>query len=162
MYLAKADILEHVGELEEEILVPEKVYKEVVIQGKEEGYADAYRIEDFLDNSGGKMTDSRNNEIFDELKNNPNLSKADVEVLAIAEERSAIAVVDEDYARGIADVEGISNHGSVYVVLLLVKRDIISAEKAQEAIDSMVEHGWYCSTDLYAKVRSKLDELAGD
>lgn len=160
IYLAKAELLQHLTDLEEDIVVPKEVYREVVGTGKEEGHADAYMVEDFLENARCSIVDSTENDIYRELEDNPDLSRADIDVLAVAKEREATAVMDEDYARTMAEVEDVKHHGSVYLILLMVKEEIIGAERGQKSVDTMVENGWYCSTDLYAKIKTKLDELA--
>jgi hypothetical protein len=42
-----------------------------------------------------------------------------------------------------------------------VKRGALDPETAREAIDAMLEAGWYCSPDVYAGVLRKLDSFDG-
>lgn len=69
--------------------------------------------------------------------------------------------MDETYGRDVASTEGIETRGTAYLVLLLVKRDVLDPETARATIDAMLEAGWYCAPDVYPKVVRKLDSLEG-
>ena len=43
--IAKLNQLNLLKELYSEILIPEEVYRETIVKGKEEGYSDAHKIE---------------------------------------------------------------------------------------------------------------------
>ena len=45
------------------------------------------------------MTEVEETDVYRELMKNKKLSKADVEVLALAKVEDGVAIVDEDYAR---------------------------------------------------------------
>jgi predicted nucleic acid-binding protein len=67
--------------------------------------------------------------------------------------------MDETYGRDVAATEGIETRGTAYLVLLLTKEGVIDAEAARETIDAILEAGWYCAPDTYAKVLRKLDSF---
>ena len=69
--------------------------------------------------------------------------------------------MDETYGRDVASAEGIDTRRTAYLVLLLVKRGALDPEAAREAIDAMLDAGWYCAPDVYAGVLRKLDSLDG-
>jgi len=75
-------------------------------------------------------------------------------------EHGATAVMDDAYGRDIADVEGIETRGTAYLVLALVRDNELSEEEARETLEAMLDAGWHCSPTLYAKLLSKLEELA--
>jgi predicted nucleic acid-binding protein len=87
---------------------------------------------------------------------NKKLSKADVEVLALAKAENGIAIVDEDYARWVAEVEDIKCGGTIYLILSLLEMGVISKKEAREIVDGIIEKGWFCSTDLYARILRRL------
>ena len=94
------------------------------------------------------------------MQRNQNISEADAAVLAVADARDAIAVMDERYGRDVADAEGISTRGTPYLVLELLKEDVVTANEARETIDEMLDAGWYCTPDLYAKILQKIEDLS--
>jgi len=93
------------------------------------------------------------------LARHSGLSDADVAVLACADARDAVAVMDEAAGRSAATVEGVETRGTAYVVLSAVNGGALSPEAGREAIDAMVERGWYVAPDLYAAIVRKLESF---
>ncbi|MFB6158067.1 MAG: DUF3368 domain-containing protein [Candidatus Nanohalobium sp.] len=152
IYLAKAEKLEEVDEMEGKKLVPEKVYREVVEEA--EGEPDAERIEKAVEDDIFEIVSAEVEEDTDFL------SDADLQVLKVAEQRDAVAVMDEENGRNVADIRGIETRGTAFIVLRMQKRKVISEEEAKETVDSMIDEGWYCSTDLYKEIINKIGELS--
>lgn len=89
---------------------------------------------------------------------NKNLSKADVEVLALAKVENGVAIVDEDYARMVAEFEDINYGGTIYLIFSLLEKGMLTKREAREILDEIIKRGWFCSTDLYAKILKRLEE----
>jgi len=160
IYLAKARQLDLLGELDGGIQTPETVYDEVVSRGIEEGYADARRIERAVENEQVVVVSIGATETLDRLRNNGTLSDADAAVLALADARNGTAAMDEAHGRAVADAEGIRARGTAYLVLRCLRDGTIGPDEARETIDAMVDAGWYCAPDLYARIRRQIKELA--
>lgn len=160
IYLAKTERLSLLGTLNGPHLIPRKVYTEVVETGLEAGYPDARRIERVVDEERFKIVSVPETDFYRRIAENNSLSQADVSVLACANNRGSVAVMDETYGRDVASTEGVETRGTAYLVLLLAKRDVIEPETARESIDSMMDAGWYCAPDVYAKILAKIDGLA--
>ncbi|SMO84963.1 DUF3368 domain-containing protein [Halorubrum cibi] len=161
IYLAKAERLAVVETLSEPRLVPEPVYDEVVTEEIEAGYDDARRIEQAVE--GGRLevveTDLDDSAIATRLDRHSGLSDADVAVLAYADARDAVAVMDEAAGRSAAEVEGVETRGTAYVVLSAVKCGELSPDRGRETIDTMIEHGWYVAPDLYTRIVRKMESF---
>jgi predicted nucleic acid-binding protein len=121
------------------------------------GEPDARRVEDAVEK---EVFDVRSSHIGKFLNENDNLSQADVQVLKLADEENAVAIMDETYGRKVAEVENIETKGTAFIVLKLLKKGYISEQRAEEIIDDMVEAGWYCSTDLYKEIMKKIEEVS--
>jgi len=160
IYLAKAERLSVLSHLDEPRLIPQRVYEEVVTVGLDAGYPDARRIEHRVEDGAFDVVSVPENVVFERFRENPNVSDADVSVLVLAGERGATAVMDDAYGRDIADVEGIETRGTAHLVLALVRDDELPGEEARETLEAMLDAGWHCSPALYAKLLSKLEELA--
>lgn len=104
------------------------------------------------------MSEVEETEVYRELIKNKKLSKADVEVLALAKVEDGVAIVDEDYARWVAEVEDIKCGGTIYLIFSLLEGDVITKREAREIVDGIIEKGWFCSTDLYARILRRLEE----
>jgi predicted nucleic acid-binding protein len=137
------------------------VYREVVIERIEAGYDDARRIERAVED--GRLdvveVDRDDSATATRLDRHAGLSDADLAVLACANARDGVAVMDESAERSAAAVEGVETRGTAYVVLSAVKRGELSAEAGREAIDAMIDRGWYVAPDLYAKIVRKLESF---
>lgn len=156
IYLAKAETIGELAELEQEKLIPEKVYQEVVVEGRKNGEPDAEWIAQLVDKGVFDTETVENNQID---RSTEFLSQADISVLELTKTKDGTAIMDEEYGRNIAEVENIETHGTAFLVLRLLKKDVISSEEAQNTIDSMIDEGWYCSTDLYKEIVNKIEEL---
>lgn len=159
IHLAKAGALRFLRELDEERIVPKAVHREVVEHGVGAGHPDAGRVAREVREGHLEVRVVEGTKLLDRLARNRNLSRADAEVLALAGSAGGIAVTDESYGRGVAESEGIRHRGMIYLVLEFVRGDAIAADEARGVIDDVVEQGWYCSTDLYARVLQRLEEF---
>lgn len=160
IYLGKTDQLDVIADVDRRLVVPERVYGEVVAEGMERGYADAKRVDTLVRDGTFERRTFEENDRFDRLVRNTRLSRADTAVLLLADELGGTAVMDEGYGRSIAETEGVETRGTAYLVLSLVKNGGLAPEYAREIVDAMLDAGWHCSTDLYAKILRKLDSLA--
>ena len=160
IYLAKADGLDLVQNLDGSCVVPERVYGEVVEEGIEQGHPDARRIERAVEDDLFETLAVEDTPLTTRLRTNQNLSEADVAVLACAATHDAVAVMDETYGRDVAETEGVSTRGTAYLVLVLATEGFIHVDDARTVIDRMIDEGWYCAPDIYAKIVRKLDSIA--
>ena len=159
IYLATVDRLAILDELPEECRLPERVYDEVVTTGLEAGHADARRVERVVEANVLRVLSVDTAETFERLQANDSLSEADAAVLAMADAQHGIAVMDEQYGRDVAAAEGIETRGTAYLLLRSLQRGTITAADARETIDAMIDAGWYCAPDLYAKIIRRIEEL---
>ena len=160
IYLGKTDRLDAMVGLDRRLVLPSRVYEEVVEEGMKHGYADAKRIDAVVRDGTIEQQSFEKNERFDQLVQSTPLSPADVAVVLLADELGGTAVMDEAYGRTIAETEDEETRGTAYLVLSRVKRGEIPPEDARKVIEEMVDAGWHCSTDLYAKISRKLDEFS--
>ena len=160
IYLAKVDQLAFVEHLDASCVIPERVYTEVVETGLDQGYPDARRIERSVDANRFDIVTVEPTSLLSRLQTNETLSDADVAVLACAAAQDGVAVMDETYGRDVAAAEGITTRGTAYLVLKLASEGPISVDDARTVIDAMIDEGWYCAPDVYAKIVQKLESLA--
>lgn len=158
--LAKAERLDLLDHLQRDCITPDRVYDEVVTRGIERGYPDARRIERATEGGRLSVQSVAEDDEFDRLGRNDSLSDADAAVLALASQADGTAVMDERYGRSVAKAEGIDARGTAYVVLSALRDGVVDGDEARETIDELLDAGWYCSPNLYAKIRRKIETLA--
>ena len=158
IYLTKTGCLKYLEKLEDEKVIPRSVYHEGVEKGKKKGHQDSLKFEKAVEEDVFRIIDVEKGKMHEILDNDILLSDADKDVLQSASDKGAIALMDESYGRDIADIEDIKNRGSIYLIFRFLKKDLISEEKAKDIVDSMIDEGWYCSTDLYKHIYRKIEE----
>jgi len=156
IYLSKARILEKISKLKTKNIIPSHVYQEVVEQGKNFGFVDALYIENVVKN---KLFETREFKIESIFLINDNLSFADSEVLSAAKQLNATALIDESVARYIATLNGINLGGTVYILFLLLKNNIITKNEFRQILEMIINFGWRCSTELYIEILNALEKL---
>ncbi|WP_254525433.1 DUF3368 domain-containing protein [Natrinema caseinilyticum] len=67
--------------------------------------------------------------------------------------------MDERHGRVVASTEDISTRATAYLVLSLVRDGHVSAREARTTFESMLDEGWYCAPNQYAKILETLDSL---
>ena len=161
IYLAKAGRLDVIETLDEPRLVPEAVHHEVATAGVERGYDDARRIERAVEDGliNVVAVDTDNSPVATRLARHPGLSDASIAVLACADARNAVAVMDGSAGRSAAEVEDIETRGATYLVVAAVKDGALSTAEGRDAVDAMIDHGWYVAPDVYMKIVGKLESF---
>jgi predicted nucleic acid-binding protein len=159
IYLAKVQRLDTLGVLDNRRVVPERVFQEVVTTGLDQGYPDARRIERAVESGQFDVRPAEDIALLSRLQTNTSLSDADAAVLALAFQHDGVAVMDEGYGRDVAASEGVTTRGTAYLVVKLASDGVITATAARETIDAMIEEGWYCAPDVYARIVQVLESL---
>lgn len=158
MYFAKLEILDKLA-MAIEGIIPASVYEEVVTEGKKKGKGDALLVEKLVADCVLKVAVAKDAALLDYLSKIPVISSADSETLALARESSAVAVVDEAASRAVAELQGIRYHGSIFLLFLLFKKNIIAKKDIKVYVDLMIGFGWRCSTEFYAAILSEIEKL---
>jgi len=159
IYLSKAGLSGIVENLKGEKLTSPLVKAEVVDKGKLKGVPDAIALEKLFDNGVFKVCKPKNTAFLSRLSETRGLHVADADVLALAKECEALAVIDDEVARKTAKVYGIEYVGTPYVLMRAVFEGLISKEEAKLAVNDMVSAGWRCSVESYAKIMELLEKV---
>jgi predicted nucleic acid-binding protein len=152
IYLGKINIIQKIAHFPEEKYTPGSVYEEVVVEGKKNGQPEVFLIENMINTGMIKIRAPADNQYLSHLKENPKIITGDAEVLALAYELEGIALLDDEEARGMAEIEGIRHHGTIYLLLKMMKIGLVTKEETLDALNEMIHKGWRCSTELYADI----------
>ncbi len=158
IYFGRTNILDKITKLKGEKFIPLSVYKEVVETGVRKGKEDAYLVKSLV-SQGLFSIEKGQDKIMKEFNEIRRLSIADAETLAVAKNKKAIAIIDESFLRTIAEAHGIEYAGSVFILFKMQKENIIKKSDIKKHLDDMIRLGWRCSTELYASVLEKIEEL---
>ena len=155
IYLGKVNLIEIVKHFPEEKYITKSVYREVV-EGKKSGRPEVFLIESLVSSGVFQIKHPANKQYINHLRENPNIHEADIDVLALARELNGIALLDDEEARGMAEVEEIEHHGTIYLLLRMWKMKLLTKEEALADLNTMIRMGWRCSTELYAEILMKI------
>jgi len=157
IYLAKAEIVPSLARLPNAFLAPPRARDEVIDAGRRKGAAEVLSLERLLAERRLRIEPVRSKPLLARLREDPRLSEADREAVALAAERRGRLVADEAPLRSTARTLGIPIGGSVFLLARLVQTGFLARSHAREALDRMIAHGWYCSPALYRSAAALFD-----
>jgi predicted nucleic acid-binding protein len=159
IYLSKAGLIKIIENLKAEKLTSPLVKLEVVDKGKLKGVPEAIALEKLFDAHVFKICEPKDKAFLSQLSLTRGLHVADAQVLALAKECDAIAIINDEVARKTANVYQIDYKGTPYILARAVFEGIISKEQAKLAITEMVSAGWRCSVESYSKIMELLEKI---
>ncbi len=152
IYLGKVNLIGKVKHFPEDKYTTKSVYREVVEEGKKSGRPEVFVIDALITSGVIKIKAPSNKKYISRLRENPKIHEGDADVLALAHELKGIALMDDEEARGMAEIEGIEHHGTIYLLLRMRKMKLLTKEEALAGLNEMIRMGWRCSTELYAEM----------
>ncbi len=158
MYLAKLGGIELLKKLFKEVAVPEEVYNEVVLKGKEKWFLDSLIIEKAVKDGWLRVKKARSD--ADVLRFAPELDAGEVEVLSLARKirpRPDLLLIDDASARAIAESFGFPVKGTLYVILRAFRKGLLTKNKAKEYINRLVLVGFRISQEVYLQLIKELE-----
>jgi len=156
IYLAKADKLTLLKSIVNEVVIPEAVFKEVVLEGKRLGEKDAYRVADCINQGWLKVKEVKNSLSFDFP-----LHKGELEVISLAvQEGIKKVLIDDAKARSVADLAGLQPVGTLWVILQAIKNRMMDFDEFLSTLESIIHSGFYLKDEVYIKVIRKANQLS--
>lgn len=152
IYLGKVNLIEKIKHFPEDKYTTKSVYREVVEGGKKGGRPEAMLIENLVKGGIIKLKTPTDKRYISHLQENPKIHEGDVDVLALTYELDGVALMDDEEARGMAEIEGIEHHGTIYLLLRMMKMKLLTKGEVLGGLNEMIRMGWRCSTELYAEM----------
>ncbi len=147
IYLAKADQLNLLRDMFKEIMIPQAVYQEVVIEGIHREKHDAFRIRKTI-TDGWLRVRSVKKHFQSELPVHP----GEAEVISLAMEFGIKTVLMDDLkARTAAEMAGPSPKGTIWLLLKAVKRQVLDFDQFLVSLEAIVSSGFYLKEDVFLK-----------
>ena len=150
--LAKIDKLSLIEKLYGKIIIPEAVYNEVFIAGKNKN--NTIKIFNLVENNLVEIIKIKNKELVKSFSRE--LDYGESEVIALAIDLNAdLVVIDEIEARNIADVYDLNKTGFIGILIKAEKLGLVNS--ALELIDLAIEEGFRIDKKLYEYVKNILE-----
>lgn len=155
IYLARLGFLDQMERVFDAVLVPEPVYAETVVRGRDEGYRDALAIDEAI---GGVLVRRKlEGDVASrarELRTAAELGAGEAAAIALASDLDVRCLTDDHGARTTADAVGVDVGGTIFVLLLALDRGVLPLEAYLAAIDALTDAGFRMDADLYREARS--------
>jgi len=158
IHLVKAGLAWMIEGLEGEKYVVPSVYAEVVEAGKAKGFNDAFVSEELI-RKGVVAVKKPSAGLLRLIAAHRDIHPGEAEVISLAKELKAIAILDDSVARSIADMHGVRTEGSYAVILRTLHRGRINKDGAKEALRKLVASGWRCEVELYEKILKAIEDF---
>lgn len=160
IYLNKVGLNWIFKQLEGEKIIPTQVYKQVVTEGKNQGYADALISEDLVNKGVIKVVQVAENGFKEMLKSlEKELHEGELEVLTLAKNKGGVAVLDESIAREVGSVLRIEVRGTLFLIFLMVRKRELKKEEAKNKVDLMIRNGFRLGHEEYQEFSHLLENV---
>jgi len=158
IHLVRAGLAWMIEELEGEKYVTPSAHAEVVEAGKARGFNDAFVSEELI-KRGAMAVKKPPKGLVKLIAAHKDIHPGEAEVISLAKELKAIAIVDDPVARAIADMHGVRKEGSYAVIMRMLHAGRIEKDGAKEALRKLVASGWRCEVELYEKVLKAVEDF---
>ena len=145
IYLSKIDRLFLLKELFKTVLIPEEVKKEVVDEGKKRDHIDAIEIEKAI-KDGWIKTESIK---IEPILKNIGIDNGEAEAISLAYKKKLKILLDQTHARDAAKLLRLKPHGTIYVLLLALKKGLIDYDNYLLSLLDLIELGFRMSQEVY-------------
>lgn len=146
--LMKAEHLEWLRLLYDEINIPEAVYRELTTNDSFQDESEKIKKCGFI-----RVSNVKNLEAVNTLRNDMGLDAGESEAIVLySESKADLLLLDEHKARGIAKQMEIEFVGTLGIIMMAYEKGIASAIEVEESIDHMLQSGIRYSARLCNKV----------
>jgi hypothetical protein len=157
IHLALVGLLDLVFKLYDVILIPQSVYDEIVVKGKEEGDSDAIILEQAIINEKIKVE-----KIKKENRNitSSKLHQGEINAILLAlQSKVEIILLDDEEARIFARKLKINVKGTLGILIEFLNNSFLELEEAIQYLKKL-NAIMYLSSDVYSLVEDELNKLA--
>ncbi len=151
IFLAKLGKLDILKELFDEIIIPEAVYNEAVVEGSSHEESSIIKNTEWI-----KVEKVRNYQLVRFLMEFIDYGESEVIVLAI-EKNADIVILDDKDARKIARGFGLKVTGTIGVLMLAKRRGLI--KEVKPLIEELIREGFRISNDLLKAILKEMNEV---
>ncbi len=157
LYLAKLGKLHFLKSLFDKVIIPNKVYEEVVVKGKEKRVIDAKIIEKAIIDGWIKVkqfTLDKEAESFAGV-----MDAGEAAAIGLAKKLSPLlTLIDDAPARAIAESLGLKVKGTLHVLLRAHRKKLIEGKEFKRLLSRLISLGFRISPELYGKVLEEIDK----
>ncbi len=145
IHLAKITLLETACNYFGRVEMPEKVFNETVMEGKEKGHEDAMLIESAIKTGAIRVKKVKKSGLIKKA-NDFNIYGGEAEALALYwQEKADFLATDDDNVRVKKEILGLKLLGTPAIIMGLFNSKKIGPEKARQSVTKLRKIGWFSS-----------------
>ncbi len=145
IYLAKIGRLSLLKELFREVSIPEEVFTEVVIRGKEQEHPDAFIVEKAVKDGWIYVKHIEAVEVLENFGIDPGEAQA----IYLALSLDVPVLLDQTHARNAAKALGLRPRGTLFILLAALRKKLLTYEDYQNSLEDLVKTGFRMSDEVY-------------
>lgn len=162
IYLTKVGKLYLLKEIFGQIQISPEVKRETVDRGKEKGYPDAMTIEQAL-NDGWIVTHPLKDESRKDLEALTQITGIDIgeaqTIILAKQKKERQVLMDQTNARETARNLGLTPKGTIYIVIVATRRQLLTKEEAKQTLDNLIDANFYISVEIYRDALKTIEKL---
>lgn len=162
---AKLNRIDILLRLFEKIEIADEVYKEAIVEGLEKKFEDSLILKDYVDKGQIKIIKLENKylELANKIQYLNNIGTGESQAIALAKQfNRKELIIDESLARETAKSLGLNPIGSLRVLLLAYKENLLNEKEIKETINKMIKLKFRISAatlirfwELFEKIKRK-------
>ena len=155
IYLSKIGKLELLKKLFVKVFIPGEVFEEVVVKGKLERHAEVISIENGIKDRWIIVKNIKLESAL--LRFAAEIDAGEAEVIALSSKLRGLTLMDDSSGRRVAESFGLNVKGTLYVVLLALRKGFLSRKEAKECIEKLIKAGFRLSAETYAEAVKEIE-----
>ncbi len=155
IHLSKIGKLEILKQVFNQIIIPEAVYNEAVVKGKEKSIISANIIDSQKWIIKKNLNENQRLESKNLLKN-ANIGSGEAEAIILAKSDKLGLIIDDSVGIKVAESFGIETFWTTSVILKAVSKNILTKQKAKEIIENLVKSGLRLKAETLILILNKL------
>lgn len=162
IYLARIGALNLLPKLFKSVLIPQSVKVEVVDKGLGVKAPDALAIKRVLETADwpkAKELTAIQKSAAKKLSENTLIDVTDGEAIILARDAKAPLLVDDREAVTLSKLEDVKTIGTLGVIILAVKRRVLTKRRERKLVDVLVDQGFYLDVEVYREAMSALKTI---
>ena len=138
IHLTRIGKIEYLFKLVKNVIIPKAVFNEIVVEGKQKNYSEAFLIESFIKE---EKINVMNLKPFDDSLYPP-LGRGELEALELAKQNKELLLIDEKKVRNLAQILQIEHQTTLTTMFELLISKIIDFIEYKSNIKRFAENSW--------------------
>ncbi len=145
IYLAKIGKLSLLKKLFRKVLIPNEVFNEVVIRGKEYQHPDAFVIVGAVEDGWIQVKEIEAVAELEEF----GIDSGESHAISLAKSLGVPVLIDQTHARIAAKALGLKPGGTIFVLLAALRKKLLTYEEYHNSLEELVKAGFRMSDEVY-------------